>query len=316
MTKVHLMKNLFFIIPLFFIYQLCNGQEIGEIKEVKLILSDIPFSGDAIQPNFITPDTSEMFTFNHMDWQDKHVSLFDFFHTYRDSCIANQLYFDVTMIYIPKEQYKHVRYEGYIPTGEITNQWVLTSIIRDTKEEIESTVYTEYLFNNVISTVSGDLNKDGLVDLAMITQDTICPTQQYLLEIFFTQPNGDRKLVVSSIEAIEARFPEGRDAYKSGGNSTLSIHNGVLWIETGFVRGHMEHKFRYQNSRFELIGYSHVNVTAGQIKIIDYNLSTGKRIEKEGTVGDDTFTVTMDKIITLNPLPDLKEFKPYENALY
>lgn len=310
------MKIIFFILPLFYSYQVCYAQKVGEIKEVKLILSDIARSGDAIQPNFITPDTSEIFSFNHTDWQDKHVSLFEFFHTYRDSCVENQLHFNVTMIYLPLEQYNYVRYEGYLPTGEIANQWVLTSIIREAKEQIEPTVYTEYRFNTVISTVAGDLNKDGLVDLAIITQDTTCPTQQYLLEIFFTQRNGDKKLIVSSIKAIEARFPEGRDEYKSNGYSTLSIHNGVLWIETGFIRGHMEHKFRYQNDRFELIGYSYADINAGQIEIIDYNLSTGKRIEKQGTIGDDTYTVTMDKFIRLNPLPDLKEFEPYENQLY
>jgi len=310
------MKALFFIIPIFLGHQISNAQEVGEIKEIKLILGDIPFSGDAIQPNFITPDTSEIFSFNHMDWQDKHVSLFDFFHTYRDSCAEKQLYFNVTMIYIPKEQYNHVRYEGYIPTGEIINQWVLTSIIRDTREEIEPTVYMEYKFNKVISTVFGDLNKDGLLDLAMITQDTICPTQQYLLEIFFTQPNGDKKLALASSKAIEAKFPEGSKNYESQGHSTLSIQNGVLWIETGFIRGHMEHKFRYQNDRFELIGYSYVNIWVGQLEIIDYNLSTGRRIEKEGTISDDKYTVTKDEVIKLDSLPDLKEFEPYKNQLY
>lgn len=35
------------------------------------------------------------------------------------------------------QQYKHVRYEGFFPTGEIINQWVLTSILKDEEEESE-----------------------------------------------------------------------------------------------------------------------------------------------------------------------------------
>lgn len=311
------MKTLYCILQLFLCSQFCNAQEVGEIKEIKLILNGIPFSGDAIQPNFITPDTSEIFSFNHMDWQDKHVSLFDFFHAYRDSCTEKQLYFNVTMIYIPKEQYKHVRYEGYIPTGEIINQWVLTSIVRDIKEEIESAVDTEYKFNTVISTVYGDLNKDGILDVATVRQDTLHENAPYLLEVFLKQLNGDLQLIVSSSKAIEPQFPDGRDAFMHGiGFDQISIQKGVLWIEVGFIRGHMEHKFRFQNNQFELIGYSYVDVMAGQIDIIDYNLSTGRRIEKVGMIGEDGYKVTMDKIIKLNPLPTLNDFEPFAHSLY
>ena len=130
------MKILIFNLSLLFICQVTNAQEIGEIREVTLILEDIPISGDAIQPNFITTDSNEIFSFNHTDWLDKHVSLFSFYHTYRDSCLLTPMRFSVTMIYIPIEQYTYVRYEGYIPTGEVGNTWVLTSILR-AKDESE-----------------------------------------------------------------------------------------------------------------------------------------------------------------------------------
>lgn len=172
-------------------------------------------------------------------------------------------------------------------------------------------------FNVHVNTVYGDLNKDGLLDVAMVRQDTLHENAPYLLEVFFKQSNGDLQLIVSSLKAINPQFPEGRDAFMHGiGFGKLSIHNGVLWIENGFIRGHMEHKFRYQNNQFELIGYSYVDVMAGQIDIIDYNLSTGRRIEKEGMIGEDGYKVTMDKIMKLNPLPTLNDFEPFSHNLY
>lgn len=78
----------------------------------------------------------------------------------------------------------------------------------------------------------------------------------------------------------------------------------------------MEHKFRYQNGQFELIGYSYVNVSGGKMYMVDYNLSTGRRIEKEGMISDDHYTTIMDKIIKLNPLPRLDDFEPYDHKLY
>jgi hypothetical protein len=302
------MKKILFSIVICFLSSGICAQEIGEIKEVKLTLMDIPISGDAIQPNFLNDVTSEIISFNHMDWLDKHVSLYDFFHKYKDSCSEIAYAFIVTMIYIPMEQFKH---------GEILNQWVLTSIIRSETEQEDLIVYNENSFNDVISTVEGDLNKDGIIDLSIVKQDTLHENAPYKLEIFFGRENGDFKLIVSTTKAIQPQFPNGREHHMWGnGFGELSIHNGVLWIETGFIRGHMEHKFRYQNNSFELIGYSYVNADFGTIKIVDYNLSTGKRIEKEGAIGSDEYTVTLDKVIKLNPLPKLDEFEQYANDLY
>lgn len=317
LTIVTIMKEILFSFVLCFLNSEINAQEIGEIREVKLKLMDIPFSGDAIQPNFIYDNTSEIISFNHMDWLDKHVSLYDFFHRYRDSCSEIDYVFNVTMIFIPKEQFTHVRYEGYIPTGKILNQWVLTSIVRSETEHEELIAYNDDSFNDVISRVEGDLNKDGIIDLAIVKQDTLHEKAPYKLEVFFGQENGDLKLIVSTTKAIQPQFPNGREHHMWGnGFGGLSIHNGVLWIETGFIRGHMEHKFRYQNNSFELIGYSYVNADFGTIKIVDYNLSTGKRIEKEGEISSDEYTITVDKIIKLNPLPKLDEFEQYANDLF
>lgn len=172
-------------------------------------------------------------------------------------------------------------------------------------------------FTSLVNTAYGDLNKDGLSDIAVVTQDTLHENAPYRLEIYFKEQNSDLKLIASTTKAIEPEFPNGREYnILDGGFSQLRIKNGVLWIENEFTRGHMEHKFRFQNNHFELIGYSFVNVTAGQITIIDYNLSTGRRIEKSGMISDDTYKTTLDKIIKLEQLPTLNEFEPFEKELY
>ena len=126
-----MIKHLLLLLVFFSCFHEVNAQEIGEIKEVTLILADIPFSGEDYQPNFMDSDTNEVISFNRTTWLDKHVSLFDFFQTYRDSCLENTLYFHLTMIYLPIEDETYLRNEGFIPTGKMVNTWVLTSILSE-----------------------------------------------------------------------------------------------------------------------------------------------------------------------------------------
>lgn len=176
----------------------------------------------------------------------------------------------------------------------------------------------ELSFNNLVSLVYGDMNNDGVMDVAMVSQDTINEFAPYRLEIFFTQKNGDKKLIISTDKAIQPQFPNGRNQYTLGnGFGELSIHNGVLWIESSLTRGHFEHKFRYQNNTFELIGYSYVNSDGlGKMYLVDYNLTTGKRIETLNYYSTDKPEEQVEKIIKLNPLPNLLNFEQYSNALY
>lgn len=172
------------------------------------------------------------------------------------------------------------------------------------------------VFDFTVSTAHGDLNKDGILDLVIVTQDTASNFGPYRLEIFFTQPNGDKQMIVQSDRAIEEQYPNGKDGWHHGNAfEQVSIKKGVVWIEIGFLRGHMEHKFRYQNNRFELIGYCYANVLADHLTTIDFNLSTGHRIEKQGGI-DQNLKVISDTIILIDPLPKLDEFTPYSNEFY
>jgi hypothetical protein len=130
MYTINMRKSILFSIVLCVFSFYSAAQEVGDIREIKLVLLDMPISGDAIQTNFMATDYSESISFNHINWQDKHWSLFDFYHTFKDTCQKSNLQFAVTMIYIPLSVYTYVRYEGYVPTGIVEKTWVLTSIVK------------------------------------------------------------------------------------------------------------------------------------------------------------------------------------------
>ena len=160
-------------------------------------------------------------------------------------------------------------------------------------------------FDHKVMEVEGDLNKDNLVDKVVVTQDTLNENAPYRLQIFFKEPNGRSRLIVTSTKIIEPQYPDGRDGYRTGnGFSDVTIHNGVLSVNFGLLRGHFEHKFRFQNGNFELIGFSEVYSDGqGVMTTTDFNLSTGIRIEKSERYDTDKILSSTKKKILIRPLP-------------
>jgi hypothetical protein len=178
---------------------------------------------------------------------------------------------------------------------------------------------TKYNFSKKITEVTGDLNKDNLPDKVIVTQDIIHEDAPYRLQIFFIQPNGQFKLIVTSINIIEPQYPHGRNGYYSGNSfNELTIKKGVLTINFGLIRGYIEHKFRYQNGNFELIGFHKVYSDGlSEMQTTDFNLSTGIRIEKTERYDDsEGITSNTEKKIRIRPLPKLQDVIPFENQLY
>lgn len=178
--------------------------------------------------------------------------------------------------------------------------------------------FSQNKFDVIASTAIGDLNKDGITDLVLVTQDTTSETWPYNIEVFFTSENGDKVLVIGSDMAISPQYPNGRNTGSNGyGFDEVAIINGVLWIKVELMRGYFEHKFRYQNGDFELIGYTSVSSDGlGTSRFVDYNLSTGRRIERTEDYTTDEIIESSDKIFKLTSLPKLLEFKPFSNDLY
>ena len=173
-------------------------------------------------------------------------------------------------------------------------------------------------FNFTVTKVAGDLNKDNLIDKVVVLQDTMNDKAPYKLQIFFNQGNGSYKLISSSTKIIEPAFPDGKAGFKDGHEfSGITINNGVVIINNELLRGHYEHKFRYQNGYFELIGFSHVSSGGiGVMYTTDFNLATGERIEKEERYDIDKVLKNKKTKIIIRPLPRLDNFKPFESHLF
>jgi len=174
-------------------------------------------------------------------------------------------------------------------------------------------------FNKTITKVKGDLNKDGLVDYVQVLQDTLSKTAPYKLEIYFAEANGSFKKIVSTTKAIDAQYPDGRNGYYNGNSFyKIDVIKGILSIQNELIRGNFEHKFRYQNGNFELIGFSEVYSDGqGTMGTIDFNLSTGICIKTTEPYGEENFPKTnTKKKILIRPLPKLQDFAPFENEYY
>lgn len=197
-------------------------------------------------------------------------------------------------------------------------RFILTIFILLQLDSFAQTEAINYNFNHKVMEALGDLNKDNLPDKVIVTQDTLNENAPYRLQVFFKEPNGQFKLIVTSTKIIEPQYPDGREGYRTGnGFSGVTIKNGVLSVNFELLRGHFEHKFRYQNGNFELIGFSEVYSDGlGVMYFTDFNLSTGIRIEKSERY--DTYKVLSNtkKKILIRPLPKLQDITPMEDELY
>jgi len=185
-------------------------------------------------------------------------------------------------------------------------------------DSFAQTTSTVFNSNHKIIEVTGNLNEDNLLDKVIVTQDTLNKNAPYRLQIFFKEPNGQFRLIVTSTKIIEPQYPNGRDGLQTGNEfSDVSIKNRVLSVNFELLRGHYEHKFRFQNGNFELIGFSEVQSGGnGEMETIDFNLSTGIRILKTERYDKDKTLSYKKRKILIRPLPKLQDFTPIENELY
>lgn len=172
-------------------------------------------------------------------------------------------------------------------------------------------------FNVQIREDEGDLNKDGLIDRVIVSMDTINETRPLRLQIFFSQPDGKFKLMVSSTKIIEAQYPIEKKGKHNGHQiPDFFIENGDLHMEC-YIKGQSVHKFRFKNGNFELVHFSNVfwdgiNTTTET----KFNLLTGRFIKQSQLLGSDEIFGKTEKTISIRPLPKIQNFRPFENELY
>jgi hypothetical protein len=181
-----------------------------------------------------------------------------------------------------------------------------------------SQVDTAGKFNRVAFVARGDLNKDNIADSVIVLQDTLNDISPYKLKVFLSKAKSGYSLVVESDSAIEPQFPDGKDSYRNQATfSDITIASGILIITAELTRGHYEHKFRYQNGNFELIGFSDGGSDGhGVMYTTDFNLSTGVLIEISERYDMDKVLSKKKKIIKVRPLPKLQNFRPFLTDIY
>jgi len=192
--------------------------------------------------------------------------------------------------------------------------YIITSAIAVTVQAQELTP----AFSHEVKRATGDLNNDGLEDMAIVTQDTNDVYYPYRLQVWLQKPGGRHVLTLSTDKAIIPRYPDGKGSYATGIDfDDITIERGVLTIGVQLLRGYYKHKFRYQSNRFVLIGFTIVNSDGlGSMLKEDFNLLTGVRLRKEERYDrDETISNTRTKK-HIRPLPDLQDFVPLENEYY
>lgn len=171
-------------------------------------------------------------------------------------------------------------------------------------------------FNYLVKIAKGDLNQDGFSDSVIISMDTIHKTRPFRFQIYFGLSNGKFDLFYASNELIEAMYPIKKNGEYSGNQiPDIYIKDGKLRIDF-YIKGNSSYDFKYKNGFFELIHFNHVYWDGKNISETSFNLLTGKYTKRTTVLETEETILDIEKEVLLNPLPQLKDFKPFENELY
>jgi hypothetical protein len=187
----------------------------------------------------------------------------------------------------------------------------------------------------VLDSALGDLNKDGLVDAAVIlqrrrnlvtdiTHGTMVIHPRILL-ILFRNPSGNSFSVKEqsnsaipggSWEEPEEKDPDYDNHREPTSSMSVGIHKGVLRVNYEFFMPYSHetsssYVFRYQQGQFALIGADKFSnfFQSSRYTDVSYNFLTKKVKTKEGSLGDDKSTIEWSTLKTteLKTLKTLKE---------
>ena len=195
---------------------------------------------------------------------------------------------------------------------------------------------------SAIMKVDGDLNKDGLIDTALIVEqenpnnisiteynDTLNTNPRALL-VLFKQENGTYKLAAKNDKGFIEPPKENSSLLDPLGEGDINIKNNTLRLKFQYFFSagswyitNVEYVFRYQNSHFELIGVetNSFHRATGEETIVSFNLSTNKL---ETTMGGNVFEEkennpkkeTETFIYNPKPILDNMEASAYLTILY
>jgi len=195
----------------------------------------------------------------------------------------------------------------------------------------------------ILSTTNGDLNKDGISDVAFVIEKTAKENIIFnegslgrdainlnprILGIYFKNKNGK---LTKKLESNSFIILQDSPTMDEPFNGVEILDNGVLkidfkfWFSVGsWSMSNHTYKFRFQNDKFQLIGYDSNERHRGTGKETDcsINFSTGKMNITEMTI-DENDVETIKKETKYFKTEELKSIqslgKPFEwefNGIY
>jgi hypothetical protein len=187
---------------------------------------------------------------------------------------------------------------------------------------------------------SGDLNRDGVDDLAFVLRQNnpenivshselgekpLNTNPRILGAAFRTGPSGDYILKIENHTLIRRREDPSQEDTFGDGNGGIVIERGVLEVTLhlfmtagGWDMFTATHKFQYRSGRFELIGFDRFNAhrASGKTTNISANYFTRKMMTAIGHISTDNPTKVTWKtlprrtVLTLDAVGDGLNFDP------
>lgn len=185
----------------------------------------------------------------------------------------------------------------------------------------------------IVDEAKGDLNKDGLIDVVFVVEDTnpknfiknpegvgvdTLNINPRALLVLFKKSSGLYTLIAKNTGFIPSENSEESPCLLDpfGENGSIEIKRGLLKIHfqnfyscRAWEIYNFDYTFRYQNAKFELIGYdkSSMHRSSGEETALSMNFSTSKMNYISGTNAfkEGGGPKTVNKVITAKKLIEL-----------
>ena len=95
----------------------------------------------------------------------------------------------------------------------------------------------------------------------------------------------------------------------------MYIKKGTLQLDF-YIAGNSSYDFMFDSGDFRLVNFAYVAFDGRYTMAIEYNLQTRNFTKQTEHLETSAITESIDGTLTINPLPVLRGFKPFDNYLY